>query len=53
MSRESKKSIGFAAILMLFGMVAMYAGLKSLIVLLPAAVLVWYEARPQLHSGRN
>jgi len=32
---------------------AMYAGLKSLIVLVPAAMLIWYEAKPVLRSGRN
>jgi len=53
MSRENKKSIGFATVLMMFGVFAMYAGLKSLIILVPAAVLIWYEARPHLHSGRN
>lgn len=53
MSRENKKSIGLATLLMLFGVFAMYAGLKSLIVLVPAAMLIWYEARPRLRSGRN
>jgi p-aminobenzoyl-glutamate transporter AbgT len=53
MSMESKKSIGTTVILMIFGVLAMYAGLKSLVVLIPAAVLIWHEARPQLGSGRN
>ena len=53
MSMESKKSVSFSIVLMLFGVFAMYAGLKSLIVLVPAAMLIWYEARPRLRSGRN
>jgi hypothetical protein len=53
MSRDNKKSIGLATVLMMFGVFAMYAGLKSLIILVPAAMLLWYEARPQLRSGRN
>jgi len=53
MSMENKKSIGTTVILMLFGVLAMYAGLMSLIVLIPAAVLIWYEAKPVLRSGRN
>jgi len=53
MSMESKKSIGTTVILMIFGVLAMYAGLKSLVVLIPAAVLIWHEARPHLGSGRN
>lgn len=53
MSMENKKSIGISIVLMALGMVAMYAGLKSLIVLVPVAVLVWHEAGPVLRSGRN
>jgi hypothetical protein len=53
MSMQSKKSISLAVILMLFGVFAMYAGLRSLIVLVPAAMLIWHEARPQLGSGGN
>jgi hypothetical protein len=53
MSRENKKSIGVATVLMLLGVFAMWAGLKSLIVLVPAAMLIWYEARPRFGSGRN
>jgi hypothetical protein len=53
MSANSKKSIGWSIVLMLLGMVAIYAGAKSLIVLIPAAILVWFGARPILRSGRN
>jgi hypothetical protein len=53
MSINSKKSIGRSAILILLGVVAIYAGAESLIVLIPVAILVWYGARPVLRSGRN
>jgi hypothetical protein len=53
MSVNLKKSMGWAVVLVLLGVLAIYAGAKSLIVLIPAAMLVWYEARPALRSGRN
>jgi len=53
MSRNNKKSVGLGIILMLFGVFAMGAGLKLLIVPVPAAMLIWYGAYPQLRSGRN
>jgi len=40
-------------LLVLLGIVALYGGTTSLIVLVPAATLVWYGARPVLRSGRN
>ncbi len=53
MSASPKKSIAAAAALILLGMLVLIAGEKSLIVLIPAAVLVWYTAVPRLRSGRN
>ncbi len=53
MSLENKKSIGLSLLLIVLGTTAMLVGLKSLIVLVPAAVFVWYEAKPALRSGRN
>ena len=53
MSLNSKKSIGWSVILILLGVIAIYAGAESLIVLIPVAILVWYGARPVLRSGRN
>jgi hypothetical protein len=53
MSANSKKSIGWAAVLVLLGVLAIFAGAGSLIVLVPAAMLVWYEAGPVLRGGRN
>ena len=53
MSRDNKKSVGLAIILMLLGVLAVYGGLHSLMVLIPAAMVVWYEAKTILGSGRN
>lgn len=53
MSTNFKKSIGWSAALMLLGGLAIYAGALSLLVIVPAAALVWYEARTVLRSGRN
>ena len=53
MSAESKKSVGWTIVLMILGVASLYAGGKWLLVLVPAAVLVWYGARPGLRSGRN
>ncbi len=53
MSMNTKKSIGFTILLMLFGVTALYTGVKSLMLLVPAALLVWYEARSVAQGGRN
>lgn len=53
MSVNSKKSMGWSVVLILLGMVAIYAGVKSLILIIPVATLVWLSARPVLRSGRN
>lgn len=53
MSVDSKKSMGWTLVLILLGMAALYGGSKWLAVLIPAAVLVWYVARPRLRTGRN
>jgi len=53
MSANSKKSIGWSVVLMVLGVAAMYAGSRWLILLIPAATLVWYGAGPLLRSGRN
>jgi len=53
MSANSKKSIGWSIMLIVLGVVAIYARAKSLIVIIPVATLVWYGARPILRSGRN
>jgi len=53
MNRNNKKSVGLAITLMLLGVLAMYGGLHSLMVLIPAAVVVWFEAKTILGNGRN
>lgn len=47
------KSMAWTAVLVLFGLLALIGGAKTLVVLLPAAVFIWYHARPVLHGGRN
>jgi hypothetical protein len=53
MSANSKKSISRTLILILLGIIALVAGVKSLIVLIPAAMLVYFGTDPVLRSGRN
>jgi hypothetical protein len=53
MSMNSKKSMGWMAVLIVLGIVALLGGEKWLVVLIPAAMLVWYGAGPALRSGRN
>jgi hypothetical protein len=53
MSRNSKKSMGWTIVLILLGIIALFGGVKWLIVLIPAAMLIWHGAAPMLGSGRN
>jgi hypothetical protein len=53
MSTNSKKSMGSTVALILLGMAALYGGEKWLSLLVPAALLVWYTAKPGLRTGRN
>jgi hypothetical protein len=53
MSANSKKSMGWTAVLLLLGMGALYGGSKWLSLLIPAALLVWYAAGPMLRTGRD
>jgi hypothetical protein len=54
MSAQSKKSLGWTTVLIVFGLVALFAGAKVLVVLIPAAWMIWYGiARPLLHGDRN
>jgi len=45
--------MGWSVLLMLLGVVGLYGGMKSLLVLIPAATLIWYGAGPVVRSGRN
>ena len=53
MNTNSKKSMGWTAILILLGMAALYGGSRWLALLIPAALLVWYTAKPRFKTGRN
>jgi hypothetical protein len=53
MSSNAKKSGGASVVLVLMGLLVLFTGEKSLIVLIPAAVLVWYKAAPKFRRTRN
>jgi hypothetical protein len=53
MSADSKKSMGWTTVLIILGVAAMYGGTKSLTLLIPAAMLVWYAAGTLLFNGRR
>jgi hypothetical protein len=53
MSRTSKNSMTATVLLILLGLAALFAGTESLVVLIPAAILIWYSSRPFLQDGRN
>jgi hypothetical protein len=53
MSANSNKSVVASSALIVLGILVMLAGEKYLIVLVPAAVLVWYGVAPRLRRNRN
>jgi hypothetical protein len=53
MSANSKKSMGWTVVLIILGVAALFGGTEWLALLIPAALLVWYSARPALRTGRN
>jgi hypothetical protein len=53
MSVNSKQSVGWTLVLILLGVAALFAGAKWLVLLIPAATLIWYGVKPGLRSGRN
>jgi len=53
MSTDAKKGYGSTLALLLFGVLAFYLGARWLILLIPAAMLIWYGAGSMLGSGRN
>lgn len=53
MSSNAKKSIAASVALILMGLLVLFTGEKSMIVLIPAAVLVWYTAAPKWRGTRN
>lgn len=53
MSRNSKQSMGWTIVLILLGLIALFGGEQWLVLLIPAAILIWYGAGPMLRSGRS
>ena len=53
MSTDAKKGYGSTLALLLFGVLAFCLGARWLILLIPAAMLIWYSAGPILRGGRN
>ncbi len=53
MTAHFKNSLLRAILLILLGVLAIYVGTPWLIVIIPAATLLWYEDLNILRSGRN
>ncbi len=53
MSVEAKKGYGSTLVLLLLGLLAFYGGSAWLLVLIPAAVLVWRAAGEPARRSRN
>ena len=52
-SRESKKSMSGAMVLVLLGLLAFYGGTGWLLVLIPVALMIWGIAGPVVRAGRH
>jgi hypothetical protein len=50
---DAKKTTAWTILLILLGVAALFGGVKSLVLLIPAAMLVWYGAGPAPRRGRN
>ena len=53
MQRNSRQSVLWAIVLVLLGIVGFFGGMKWLIPLIPAAMLIWFRVGPALRTGRN
>jgi hypothetical protein len=53
MKMDWKKSVGPVMLLMLLGVVALYGGAKTLALVIPLALLVWYRTSTVPGSRRN
>jgi hypothetical protein len=53
MSRESKKSVSWTIVLVLLGLFAFYGSTRWLLVLIPAALMIWGVAGQAVRSQRN
>ena len=53
MNANLKRSTTASAALILLGILVLLTGERSLVVLIPAAVLVWFGTAPELRRSRN
>jgi hypothetical protein len=54
MNTQSKKSSGWALVLVALGLLAFFGSPSRLTLLIPAAILVWYAALgPATRNGRH
>jgi hypothetical protein len=53
MSSDAKKHYGSTLVLFAMGLLAFYGGAHWLLLLIPAAALVWYAARSRHRISRN
>ncbi len=53
MSADAKKHYGSSLALLVLGILGLYGGAPWLLLLIPAAALIWYAATPKLRGGRN
>ena len=53
MSADAKTNYGMTLVLIVLGVIALYAGARWLLLLIPAAAVVWFAAAPRLRRGRN
>jgi hypothetical protein len=53
MAAKTTTSITATLALVLLGVLVLWAGESYLVLLVPAAVLVWYGAAPRLRGNRN
>lgn len=53
MSADAKRNYGLSLLLLGLGVLALYGGAHWLVLLIPAAALVWFAAVPKLRRGRN
>lgn len=52
MSADAKRNYGSSLALLVLGLLALYGGAHWLLLVIPAALLIWC-ATPKLRSGRN
>jgi hypothetical protein len=53
MSAEARKSYGGSCTLLILGLIALYGGAQWLLILIPAALLIWFSCPHRFGSTRN